>query len=41
MNYSTKDKLITIDEIYSIGPSISILMEGYIEKNILQVSMAI
>ncbi len=33
MNYSTKDKLITIDEIYSIGPSISILMEGYIQLN--------
>tara|TARA_Y100001970_G_scaffold289681_1_gene420859 strand:+ start:6273 stop:8483 length:2211 start_codon:yes stop_codon:yes gene_type:complete len=33
MNYSTKDKLITIDEIYSIGPSISILMEGYIQSN--------
>jgi len=33
MNYSTKDNLITIDEIYSIGPSISILMEGYIQLN--------
>ena len=33
MNYSTKDNLITIDEIYSIGPSISILMDGYIQLN--------
>ena len=33
MNYSTKDNLITIDEIYSIGPSISILMDGYIQSN--------
>ena len=33
MNYSTKDKVITIDEIYSIGPSISILMEGYVQSN--------
>ena len=24
---------MTIDEIYAIGPAISILMEGYIEKN--------
>ena len=33
MNYSTEDKLITIDEIYSIGPSISILVEGYIQSD--------
>ncbi len=33
MNYSTEDKLITIDEIYSIGPSISILGEGYIQSD--------
>ncbi len=33
MNYSTEDKVITIDEIYSIGPSISILMEGYVQSN--------
>ena len=25
--------LITINEIYAIGPAISIMMEGYIEKN--------
>ena len=33
MNYKNKDNLMTINEIYSIGPAISILMEGYIEKN--------
>ena len=33
MNFQNKDKLMTIDEIYAIGPAISILMEGYIEKN--------
>ena len=32
MNYTTKDKLITIEEIYSIGPYISILMEGYVQS---------
>ena len=24
---------MTIEEIYAIGPAISILMEGYVEKN--------
>ena len=33
MNFQTKNNLITIDEIYSIGPAISILMDGYVEKN--------
>ena len=33
MNFENKDKLMTINEIYAIGPAISILMEGYIEKN--------
>ena len=32
MVFSKKDKLITIDEIYSIGPAISILINGYIEN---------
>ena len=32
MNFKNKDTLMTIDEIYAIGPAISILMEGYIEK---------
>ena len=35
MNYKNNDKLMTIEEIYSIGPAISLLMEGYIEKNSL------
>ena len=31
MSFSQKGKLMTIEEIYAIGPAISILMEGYIE----------
>ena len=33
MNFKNRDNLMTIDEIYAIGPAISILMEGYVEKN--------
>ncbi len=33
MIFSNKKNLMTIDEIYAIGPSISILMDGYIQKN--------
>ena len=33
MNYRNKDKGLIIDEIYAIGPSISILMDGYIEND--------
>tara|TARA_B100001063_G_scaffold108836_1_gene101518 strand:- start:220 stop:2409 length:2190 start_codon:yes stop_codon:yes gene_type:complete len=33
MNFRSKDDLITIDEVYAIGPAISIMMSGYIEKN--------
>ncbi len=33
MKFSNKDKLMTIDEIYAIGPAISILMEGYIQRD--------
>ena len=33
MNFTNKNNLLVIDEIYAIGPAISILMEGYIEKN--------
>ncbi len=33
MNFKNKSNLMTIDEIYAIGPAISILMNGYIEKN--------
>ena len=32
MKFSSKDKLMTIEELYAIGPAISILMDGYIEK---------
>ncbi len=31
MIYSNKEGLMTIDEIYAIGPAISIMMEGYVE----------
>ncbi|MDB3888013.1 AsmA-like C-terminal region-containing protein [Candidatus Pelagibacter sp.] len=33
MKFSTSDKLMTIEEMYAIGPAISILMDGYIENN--------
>ena len=33
MNFNNKNKLMTIDEIYALGPAISILMRGYIESN--------
>ena len=33
MNFKNKGNLMTIDEIYTIGPAISILMDGYVEKN--------
>ena len=32
MNFKNKGSLMTIDEIYAIGPAISILMSGYIES---------
>ena len=32
MKFSNKGKLMTIDEIYAIGPAISIMMEGYVES---------
>ena len=32
MTYSNKGNLMTVDEIYAIGPAISILMEGYVES---------
>ncbi len=35
MNFKNKDNLMTIDEIYSIGPAISVLMSGYIDKKIV------
>ena len=33
MKFKNKGNLMTIDEIYAIGPAISILMDGYVEKN--------
>ena len=33
MFFENSKKLITIKEIYALGPAISILMEGYVEKN--------
>tara|TARA_B100000900_G_scaffold390060_1_gene383452 strand:- start:1091 stop:3283 length:2193 start_codon:yes stop_codon:yes gene_type:complete len=33
MNFSNQGNLMTIDELYAIGPAISILMNGYIEKD--------
>ena len=33
MDYESKNKLTTINEVYAIGPAISLMMEGYIEKN--------
>ena len=33
MDYRTKNNLTEIDEMYAIGPAISIMMEGYIEKD--------
>ena len=33
MNFVNNDQLITIEEIYAIGPAISLLMNGYVEKN--------
>ena len=33
MNFQNKKNLMTIDEVYAIGPAISVLMNGYIEKD--------
>ena len=33
MFFDNTKNLITIEEIYALGPAISILMEGYVEKN--------
>ena len=33
MKYLEKNNLIKIEEIYAIGPAISLMMDGYIEKN--------
>ena len=33
MNFTNQKNLVTIDEMYALGPAISILMEGYIERD--------
>ena len=33
MKFSNKDNLMKIEELYAIGPAISLLMEGYIESD--------
>ena len=33
MNFTNKNKLMTIQELYAIGPAISILIDGYIDEN--------
>ena len=33
MNFTNQGDLMTIEEIYAIGPAISVLMDGYVEKN--------
>ena len=33
MNFTNKNNFMEIDELYAIGPAISILMEGYIEND--------
>ena len=33
MDFKTKSNLTEIDEMYALGPAISIMMEGYIEKD--------
>ena len=33
MKFSNKNKLTTIEEMYAIGPAVSILMDGYIESD--------
>ena len=32
MVYDTKESITTINEMYAIGPAMSMLMEGYVEK---------
>ena len=35
MDYRTKNNVIEINEMYAVGPAISIMMDGYIEKDII------
>ena len=32
MKYTNQEKLMTIEELYAIGPAISIMLEGYIQS---------
>ena len=34
MNFKNQNNLMTINEIYAIGPAISILMDGYRKRKI-------
>jgi len=33
IDFTSEGKLVTIDELYAVGPAISILMSGYVEKD--------
>ncbi len=33
MKFKNENKLMTIDEIYAIGPAISLMMDGYVQKD--------
>ena len=33
MDFTNENKVMRIQELYAIGPTISVLLEGYIEKN--------
>mgnify|MGYP005733368071 FL=1 len=33
MDFKTNNNITEIDELYALGPAISIMMEGYIEKD--------
>ena len=33
MNFENQKNIMTINEIYAIGPAISVLMSGYVEKD--------
>jgi len=33
MNFSKNNQLTSINEVYAIGPAISVLMEGYVESD--------
>ena len=35
MDFKTKNNLTEIDELYALGPALSIMMEGYIEKDVV------